>query len=422
MKTASHIRSAATGSIPLSGQLKIILLIIAFIIIAGTLWYTHDLVQALSHKEKEVADLYAKSLEYIANGKAGEGDYNFLFSEIINTIDFPVIMTDRNQEPNLPYKINVKNIQIDSTLPVESQRTILVEMMESMDQAHPPIKVAYQDTIILSYIHYGESSLIIQLRRLPFIELAVGALFILIGYISFSYVKRSEQSNIWVGMARETAHQLGTPISSMLGWVELLKEQAVEGSKETLADMESDLRRLQKIADRFSKIGSKPDLHQEDLTEIIRKVMEYFQRRIPQTGKKVHLVLEAQEQILVPVNRELFEWVIENLTKNALDAIETGEGTISYALHHDGLYAVLDVADTGKGIDLKHRADVFRPGFSTKKRGWGLGLSLSRRIIESYHHGKLILKESRSAAGAKTTPEGNGRPIFNTTFRIKLKK
>jgi signal transduction histidine kinase len=379
-------------------------------------------VQALSHKEKEIADLYAKSLQYIANGKAGEGDYNFLFNEIINTIDFPVIMTDHHHEPNYPYATSIKNIQLDSTLPKEQQRTILIDMLTSMDHSHAPIKVTYQDTIVLSYLHYGESSLIIQLRRLPYIELAVGALFILIGYISFSYVKRSEQSNIWVGMARETAHQLGTPISSMLGWVELLKDQADDKSKGTLDDMESDLRRLQKIADRFSKIGSKPDLHEEDLAEVIQRVVEYFQRRIPHTGKKVNLIIESPEPVRVPINRELFEWVIENLTKNALDAIETGEGTIAYALHIDGPFAVLDVSDTGKGIDLKHRTDVFRPGFSTKKRGWGLGLSLAKRIIESYHHGKLVLRESRLAANGKTIAEEHGRPMFNTTFRIKLKK
>jgi signal transduction histidine kinase len=408
MKTASHIKSVATGSIPLSGRLKIFLLVLAFFIIAATLLYTHNLVQALSKKEKEVADLYAKSFEYIANGKAGDGEYNFLFSEIINAIDFPVVMTDRYNEPAYPFSASIKNIQLDTTQTREAQRQFLMDLIAEMDHSRLPIKVAYQDTIILSYLHYGESTLVIQLRRLPYIELAVGALFILIGYISFSYVKRSEQSNIWVGMARETAHQLGTPISSMLGWIELLKEQSAGDAKaiDTLLDMENDLHRLQKIADRFSKIGSKPDLHEENLLEVISKVMEYFQRRIPQLGKKVHLSLESAEPVRTRINRELFEWVIENLTKNALDAIENGEGTIAYSILQQGRYSYIDISDTGKGIDLKHRNDVFRPGFSTKKRGWGLGLSLSKRIIESYHGGKLSLKESK--------------PGFKTTFRIKL--
>jgi len=410
MKTASLIKSAATGSVSLSGRLKVILMAIAFIIIACTLWYTHDLVQALSQKEKEVADLYAKSFEYIANGKTGDSDYSFLFTEIINTVDFPVIMTDRNNEPERPYIAYIKNISLDTLLSVNEQHEFLTNLMIEMDRSHPPIKVAYQDTIVLNYLHYGESTLIVQLRWLPYGELAIAALFILIGYISFSYIKRSEQSNIWVGMARETAHQLGTPISSMLGWVELLKGQS-EGDKkatETLLDMESDLHRLQKIADRFSKIGSKPDLHNENISEVIGNVMEYFQRRIPQTGKKVRLVIESGEPIHTRINRELFEWVIENLTKNALDAIENGKGTIAYSISEDSTHVFIDISDTGKGITPKHRNDVFRPGFSTKKRGWGLGLSLSKRIIESYHAGKLFLKESNAG--------------FKTTFRIKLNK
>lgn len=402
------IKSAATGSIPLSGRLKIFLLVLAFIIIGATLWYTHNLVQALSQKEKEVADLYAKSLEYIANSEGGSGDYSFLFSEIINTIDFPVIMTNRDNEPTFPYTGSTKNIQIDSTQSREQQYHFIKNLMAEMDYSRPPIKVVYQDTIVLNYLHYGESTLIVQLRRLPYIELGVVALFILIGYISFSYVKRSEQSNIWVGMARETAHQLGTPISSMLGWVELLKDQSNKNRKtmDTLLDMENDLLRLQKIADRFSKIGSKPDLHEEDIVEVINKVTEYFQRRIPQLGKKVHLVVESPSHLRARMNRELFEWVIENLTKNALDAIEYGEGTIAYSIFQQGEQCYIDISDTGKGIDSKHRNHVFRPGFSTKKRGWGLGLSLSKRIIESHHGGKLFLKESKTG--------------FKTTFRIRL--
>ncbi len=404
------IKSAATGSLPASGKLKIFLLTLAFAIIGGTLWYTHDIVQQLERREKEIAGLYANSLEYIANAKAGEGDYNFVFSEIINTIDFPIIMTDPRNEPIAPFHSYTKNVALDSTLSVDGQRELLRSMIAAMDLMHPPIKVAYQDSIVLSYVHYGESALVTELRWLPYIELAVAALFILIGYISFSYIKRSEQSNIWVGMARETAHQLGTPISSMLGWVELLKEQNADDrrAQETLRDMENDLHRLQKIADRFSKIGSKPDLREEPLQEMIDRVVEYFGRRIPHTGKKVRLVMEPGQPVTARVNRELFEWVIENLTKNGLDAIESGEGTISYALSEHGRYVFIDVSDTGKGIDPRHRKDVFRPGFSTKKRGWGLGLSLSKRIVESYHRGRLFLKDSR--------------PGFRTTFRIKLRK
>jgi hypothetical protein len=404
------IKSAATPSMPTSGKLKIILLVIAFVIAGGTLWHTHRIVQALQHREQVVANLYARSLEYLASSRSGETDYSFIFNEVINTIDFPILISDPHQQPIPPFENNIKNITLDPSLNFSEQRDYLLALVADMDSRHAPIKVAYQDTLILSYVHFGDSDLVTQLRWLPYIELAVVTLFVLIGYISFSYVKRSEQSSIWVGMARETAHQLGTPISSMLGWVELLKEQNGGDAKarETLQDMENDLLRLQKIADRFSKIGSKPDLREENLTDVTTAIVGYFQRRIPRTGKRVTLTIEPGPAVTARINRELFEWVLENLTKNALDAIESGEGKVGYAITESDRSVFIDVSDTGKGIDPRHRREVFRPGFSTKKRGWGLGLSLAKRIIETYHRGRLTLRESE--------------PGFKTTFRIRLPK
>jgi len=404
------IKSDATGIISYIAKVKIVLLALAFVIVGGTLWFTHNLVQALQQKDRQIADTYVKSLQYLANAPAGVGDFSFIEGEIITIIDFPMIATDVHNEPLRPYKLNSKNIELDTLLPLQDQDAYLKNLLVQMDKIHTPIKVTYQDTIVLNYLHYGESPLIARLRLLPYVEISLVALFILIGYLSFSYAKRSEQSSIWVGMARETAHQLGTPISSMLGWVELLKEQSSESpnAAETLRDMENDLHRLQKIAARFSKIGSKPDLHSEDLIDVVAKVTEYFKRRIPQTGKRIQLQIEHNGQATARINRELFEWVIENLTKNGLDAIETGEGKITYTISDHGKHIFVDVTDTGKGIDPKNKKDVFRPGFSTKQRGWGLGLSLARRIVESYHRGKLLLKDSRPGTG--------------TTFRIKLKK
>ncbi len=399
-------RSSIAGSLSTSGRIKILLLTLAFVIVAGILFYTYDIVGRLHAREQQVAGMYARSLEYIANAKAGEGDYSFVFNEVVKAIDFPMVETD----PLSREIKNIRNVPMDSAWDEGRRERYLRNLIREMDEVHAPIIVAYQDTIILSRVHYGESPLISQLRLLPFVELAAVAVFILIGYISFSYIKRSEQSNIWVGMARETAHQLGTPISSLLGWTELLRSQTTDHPRasETLADMENDLQRLQKIADRFSKIGSKPDLREEPVTDILSRVVEYFQRRIPHTGKKVVLTIESPSDEHVRVNRELFEWVIENLTKNALDAIESGEGTITYTITGHSRHVFIDVTDTGKGIDPKHRKDVFRPGFSTKKRGWGLGLSLAKRIVESYHNGKLFLKDSRPGTG--------------TTFRIKLRR
>ncbi len=403
---------------PQSGKYKIALLVFAFAIVAGTLWYTHSIVQRLEDKQKQIADLYARSLEYLANAPTMGGDYSFVFDEIIRAIDFPIILTDSRDNPislatdaggSPSLKSAYKNLDLDTTLSYDEQFAFLKRLTKEMDLHNPPIKVAYQDTIILNYLHYGESPLVTQLRWLPYVEISIVGLFILIGYISFSYIKKSEQGNIWVGMARETAHQLGTPLSSLMGWTELMKESArEEKAAEIVKDMENDLQRLQKIADRFSKIGSRAELKNENVGEIVLRVVQYFERRIPQSGKHVRLVFDPSVTVVAPVNAELFEWVLENLIKNGLDAIEEASGTITITLLESDGFAFLDVADTGKGIDLMHKKDIFRPGFSTKTRGWGLGLSLSQRIIESYHGGSLILKQTSPGAG--------------TTFRIRLKK
>jgi signal transduction histidine kinase len=400
--------------LPRPSKFKLTLVALGFLIVASVLWYTHTIVSRLQEREKEIADLYAQSLEYLATSPSVDGDYSFVFDKIIRRsyfIDFPIILTDPENTPIHPLQNAYKNIEIDTTRPEEIQRAELTRIIAELDERNPPIKVTYADTVLLNLVHYGESPLVTRLRWLPYVEIAIAAVFIMIGYISFNYVKRTEQNHIWVGMARETAHQLGTPISSIMGWIELVRLQSGKDNPqvtETLKDMENDLLRLQKVADRFSKIGSRPDLKEENLVEVVQKVFDYFARRIPQTGKKVDLVLTDREPVTARINRELFEWVIENLTKNALDAIESGVGRISVTISQMPDAVNIDMTDTGKGIDVAFRKEVFRPGFSTKTRGWGLGLSLSRRIIESYHEGRLFLKESKPGAGA--------------TFRIQLRK
>ncbi len=393
-----------------SGNFKIALLVVASAIVIGTLLYTQNVVKKLERKQREVADLYAKSLEYIANEKTALGDYSFLFEELIRAIDFPIIQTDRSNNPLEPYFLNIRNVPLDTSKSKAEQENFLRTLIAKMDAKYTPIKVAVQDTVILSYVHYDESYLITELRWLPYIELSIGGLFILIGYIGFSYIKRSEQSNIWVGLAKETAHQLGTPLSSMMGWTELMKMHTDGNPKleATVAEMEQDLERLNKIAARFSKIGSKPDLREENLNEVINSVIRYFEKRIPQTGKRITLSLQAEKAFYANVNRGLFEWVLENMVKNGLDAIEDSEGNISFSIFERENALYIDVSDTGKGIETKHRKDIFRPGYSTKVRGWGLGLSLSKRIIQDYHRGRLTLKESAPRKGS--------------TFRIKLIK
>lgn len=398
---------------PRSANFKIALLAGAIILVAGLLFYTQSIVERLQAKEREVADLYARSLEFIATGDAGEGDFSFIFDEIIKAIDFPVILTDNNREPIYPYSDYVKNISIDPDASEDRQRQFLVNMIRDMEQRREPIRVTYEEgdeVIVLNYLFYGESELIRQLRWLPIVEVALAGLFILIAYTGFSYIKRNEQSNIWVGMAKETAHQIGTPLSSIMGWVELLREYGQDNPRiqETLPELDKDVERLRKIAARFSKIGSKPEMQDASLNGTINRVIEYIERRIPQMRKNVTISFDATTQIRTKINTELFEWVIENLIKNALDAIENKTGKIDITAAETRSSITIDVKDTGKGIDKRSRKDVFRPGFSTKKRGWGLGLSLSKRIIEDYHHGKLYIKESRIGEG--------------TTFRIKLHK
>ncbi|MEK6571260.1 MAG: HAMP domain-containing sensor histidine kinase, partial [Bacteroidota bacterium] len=384
--------------------------VVACAIVIGTLLYTQNIVQRLQAREREVADLYAKSLEYVANEKTSGGDYSFIFNEIIRAIDFPIILTDPLNNPLPQYSKTVRNVPLDTTRPMAEQEKFLRKLIAKMDATYPPIKVTFQDTILLQYVHYDESYLVTELRWLPYIELGIAGLFVLMGYIGFSYIKRSEQSNIWVGLAKETAHQLGTPLSSMMGWTELIKMHSSGNPKleATAAEMEQDLQRLNKIAARFSKIGSKPDLREENLNDVICGIIKYFEKRIPQTGKHISLAFDSAQTYTAKINRGLFEWVLENLVKNALDAIEDEKGRISFGISEKGNALYIDVSDTGKGIEPKRRKDIFRTGYSTKQRGWGLGLSLSKRIIENYHKGKLSLKESTLRKG--------------TTFRIKLLK
>jgi len=234
-------------------------------------------------------------------------------------------------------------------------------------------------------------------------------MFIVLGYVGFSSIKRSEQSNIWVGMAKETAHQFGTPISSLMGWLEMLKMNYEQPDKvlDITNEISDDVEKLNKITYRFSKIGSKPELTKTNVMDDIKQVTTYFERRLPQTGKSVELKISGDEQAYAEINSELFGWVVENLIKNALDAIEGTTGKIEISVKDFRHRVEVEVTDNGKGIEMKRRKDVFRPGYSTKKRGWGLGLSLSKRIIEGYHGGKIFVKSSK--------------PGEETTFKIILK-
>lgn len=392
---------------PASVNFKIFLLIVALAIAAGTMYYTQKLVTKLQERERKIVELYVKGLDRIANSESP--DIEFIFENIIQPIDFPIISTDAENKIDTN-NIFMRNIVYDSTLSKSNLKKFLENFVKEIDKIHEPINVVYNDTLILQRIHYGDSELVTQLKYYPYFQIIIAALFIIIGYIGFSQIKRSEQSNIWVGMAKETAHQFGTPISSLMGWVEMIKMnyQKPDAVLDIADEINSDVEKLNKITYRFSKIGSKPEIKNHVVFEEAKKVTEYFNRRLPQTGKTVELTVKGNEICCAKMNSELFEWVLENLIKNALDAIENKNGKITIDITEGRKNIEIEVADNGKGIDLRRRKDVFRPGYSTKKRGWGLGLSLSKRIVEGYHGGKIFVKSSSPAEG--------------TIFKILLKK
>lgn len=397
-------------------NIKLILLTLAIIITAATFFYTQDLVNDLKKSEREIVELYANSLEFIAKPSATSNeDFTFVFENIIKRINFPLILTDANNIP-IGDKIGrgIKNIEIDTSLSHGEIVDFLINKVIELNKIHDPINVSYKDINgkeqIFNKIYFGNSDIIQRLKYYPFLQIIFALFFIVIAYISFSYLKKTEQSNIWVGMAKEIAHQLGTPISSLMGWTELLKLKLNKPNEvlNVANEMESDLARLNKITNRFSKIGSKPNLKEYDVNKVINSVTKYFEKRLPQTGKDVELIFENPTSIRMKLNAELFEWVIENLIKNAIDAIGSRKGKILICLAEKNETLEIQVSDNGKGINPKNKKNVFKPGYSTKNRGWGLGLSLSKRIIEDYHKGKLILK--------------NSIPNEGTTFLIILQK
>ncbi len=394
---------------PTSVYLKSMLIVLAIGIAGGTLLYTNWLVEKLQKKDKQIVELYAKGLEYLVNTEDNSANLTFVFENIIKPIDFPLILTGINNSIDLNNDKSFRNLTIDSTLPRDKRLKFLEKKIKEMDELNAPIIISYKDSIIFGKIHYGDSDLIKQLRNYPVFQIIAAAMLILIGYLSFSSIKRREQSNIWVGMARETAHQLGTPISSLMGWSEMinLNFQNPDKVQDIAREINHDLTRLNKIAQRFSKIGSHPELKMHNVYDELERIIKYFERRIPQLGKNVFLKIETEGTVFAKLNPDLFEWVIENLIKNALDAMESKAGKISFSVIEKSKTVEIEVADTGKGINLKQRKDIFRPGYSTKRRGWGLGLSLSKRIVEGYHKGKIFVKNS--------SPEG-------TTFKIILKK
>jgi len=382
----------------LSGRFQGFLFVSAILLILILLAYTREIVEDLRQEARGILTIYAQMYARAASDES-VSDLSFIFDQIIKQTNFPLIYADRERKP-----IYWKGIDVDPMDRSPEAVKRVTKIMRRMGRIADPIPITYKD-IILGYLFYGDSVTITRLRWLPYIEIGVVGLFIFIGFLGFSSIKRSEQRFIWVGMAKETAHQLGTPLSSLIGWLEILKESQKhpERFQKTLEEMEGDVQRLRKVASRFSQIGSQTDLREQNVNEVIRNVVRYFQRRLPQMGREIQIQENYEEVPSVRLNSELFEWVMENLIKNALDAMDKEKGLIEIHTgrlnHRKSPRVFIDVKDNGRGIDSKIRRHIFRPGFSTKRRGWGLGLSLSKRIIEEYHRGRLFIKETRPGQG-----------------------
>lgn len=383
-------------------RVKIFLVLAAVIIAVASLVVSHLLIRDLAKEEHNKMAVWAEAMRTLNNADENT-DINLVLKVINGNNTIPVIVLDSNGDVQAYRNIDLKTCktEADSVQRVEELgkemllerqviRITLNEDADSVTRSDDYINVCYADSVMLR-----------RLASYPYIQLGVVMIFVVIAIFALLTSKRAEQNKVWVGLSKETAHQLGTPISSLMAWTEILKETYPDDP--LIPEMDKDVKRLQLIADRFSKIGSLPEPVETNLKEIMQHVVDYMDRR---TSRKVQMICRfPAEDVIVRINASLFEWVIENLCKNAVDAME-GAGTITLTILKEGARAVVEVADTGKGIRKKDIGNVFKPGFTTKKRGWGLGLSLAKRIVEEYHHGKIYVKKSELGVG--------------TTFRIEL--
>lgn len=370
---------------------KIALLIAAVIIGVLSLWYTNDLVKELKEEEERKVTIWAEATSLLTTSN---GDISFIFSVIQNNKTIPVILVDENE--HIISFNNLDSAKINSKERDEYLADQLEGMKEEQHFIKFPLSNGKENTI-----YYQDSILLKRLNFYPYIQLAVLALFIFISYLAFSSSRKAEQNQVWVGMAKETAHQLGTPLSSLIAWLEYLK---MKGTDEQMVDeIRKDLGRLEIITERFSKIGAVPDLQMNNVKDVFENFAAYLQGRI---SKNVRISVHG-DSTEAAINVPLFEWVIENICKNAVDAMG-GKGSLVIDINDNHPYIYIDISDTGKGIPSNKFKTVFQPGYTSKKRGWGLGLSLAKRIIENYHKGKIFVKSSELDKG--------------TTFRIVLYK
>ncbi len=374
--------------------IKPVILILAMMIGAISLWYTNNLTKKMEKEEELKIKTWAKATAQLASSDFSV-DLTFLLEIVSQNTTIPVILTDENE--------NVTSWRNIDSAKAARNNDYIIKTLEKMKSAHEPIVLNYFEGQKVK-VFYLDSKILTRLKYYPFVQLIIISVFLIISYLAFSYSRRSEQNLVWVGMSKETAHQLGTPLSSLMAWIEISREDE-SSNKEILKEMEKDVNRLEIITERFSKIGSDPKLEPLDIVKELETSIDYLKNR---TSKLVTFAVNnhLQTPVLININTYLFAWAIENLTKNAIDAMD-GVGSITFNIEQRGHNAIIDISDTGKGIPANRFKTIFKPGFTTKKRGWGLGLSFVKRIIENYHKGHIIVKESFHNKG--------------TTFRITLK-
>ena len=377
-------------------RVKIVFVLAAILVAVSSLIVSKTLTDNLKREEQGRMEVWAEAMKSL--GKADANTDLSLVLKVINENDYiPIVLLDSSGNVT-----DFRNVSLHADNRVDSLREARQLALGWISEGHA-IRLAIDDANH-NYINvcYDESLILKRLTIFPFVQLAVVLVFVVLAVFALLASKRAEQNKVWAGLSKETAHQLGTPISSLMAWVEVLKEEYPDD--ELIPELDKDVSRLQLISDRFSKIGSKPELTLTSLGEVLAHVVDYIDRR---TSHNVVISCRLPDHdVMVNINAALFEWVIENLCKNAVDAMNGGPGTITIAVAEAEQNVTIDVADTGKGISKKNIKNVFRPGFTTKKRGWGLGLSLAKRIIEEYHQGRIFVKSSEVGVG--------------TTFRIEL--
>ena len=369
------------------------------------------MVDHLRNENRKIVQIYA---EIIAEAVMSDSDENldFIFDKIITQIQFPIIHSDKNGIPqswkNVP--VNWKN------------KTDIKQNQDIMDQFNPPIELVYTipNSNIkqnLGFLHFGDSILINRLQWMPYIEIAGICLFIFFGVLGFAYIRKTEMNNIWTGMAKETAHQLGTPVSALIGWIERLKTHP-KTLKDIIPEIESDINRLEQVGNRFGKIGSLPVLNQVEIHKMIRMVVHYLNRRLPSNTINILIENSPKEEFTIRANQALLSWAIENIIKNGLDSIQSNTGRVKIRITQNSDRLFIRIMDNGSGIPRRHWKRIFQPGFTTKKHGWGFGLSLSKRVISELHNGNIYVLNSDKQNG--TTVEIQLPGFLSTETRKQI--